>query len=105
MAFGIGEDPSRSVTPHLEGADYPVSRDELVRQAADGGAPADVINVLRCLPRGLYRSQDEVLRDLAEAARRFAMGNQPADELPQRDRRNIGRDSVEGAPPPLTRHP
>lgn len=105
MAFGIGEDPALSVTPHLEAVDYPVWREHLVRAAADGGASADVINVFKCLPRGRYESPTEVLRDLAEAARRFAMGNIPGENTEGRDRRNLGRDAVELAAPPLTRHP
>jgi hypothetical protein len=86
--------------------DYPVNRSELARVAEEGGASVDVINVLLSLPAHFYRSRDQVLRDLAEASRRFGMGNQPADEDgANRDRRNIGRDAVEGAPAPLTRHP
>lgn len=100
MSKRNGEDPSRSVTPHFDQVQYPTSREELVQAAEDGGAPADVINVLLSLPRARYQSRDEAMRDLAEAARRFAMGNQPAnDEDANRDRRNIGRDAVENPPP------
>ncbi len=38
------------------------------------------------------------MRDLAEAARRFASGGLPDDDGVDRDRRNIGRDLVENAP-------
>ncbi len=106
MAFGIGEDPRLSVTTHLSEVDYPIWREQLVKAAMDNGAPVDVINVLKSMPKGRYESKEEALRDLAEAARRFAMGNLPADDDgAQRDRRNIGRDAVEGAPDPLTKHP
>lgn len=106
MAFGIAEDPGRSPVTHLDEVDYPVWRDVLVRVAADNGATADVINLFKSLPRTRYESKDEVLRDLAEAARRFAMGNQTSEEDEAlRDRRNIGRDHVENAPPGKTRHP
>ncbi|MBI3181046.1 MAG: DUF2795 domain-containing protein [Myxococcales bacterium] len=105
MAFGIGEDPARSITPHLESVDYPASRADLEQAAEDSGATPDVINVIKCLPREQYPSEVDVLRDLAEAGRRFALGNFPDQDLPQRDRRNIGRDAVEEAKPPLTRHP
>ena len=107
MAFGIGEDPARSVSSHLDGVDYPVWREQLGKIAMDNGAPADVINLFMSLPQGSYPSKDAVLRDLAEAARRFATGNfsQDDDDGARRDRRNIGRDAVEHAPEPLTRHP
>jgi hypothetical protein len=105
MAYGIAEEPSHSIGPHLDSIEYPVWRELLVRVAADSGAPTDLINLLKSLPRSKYESKREVFRDLAEAARRFAMGLAPDDEDPTRDRRNIGRDHVEGAPPGKTRHP
>jgi Protein of unknown function (DUF2795) len=107
MAYGIGEDPAKSVTSHLDGAEYPIWREQLGKQAMDNGAPVDVINLIKSLPRGRYESKAEVQRDLAEAARRFALGNfSPAeDDGAHRDRRNIGRDAIENAPEPHTRHP
>lgn len=100
MAQKNGEDPSRSVATFLDDVDYPTSRAELVADAEDGGAPADVINVLKSLPRPRYRTLEEARRDLAEAARRFGTGNLPFDdEGVNRDRRNIGRDAMEGPPP------
>lgn len=106
MAFGIAEDPGRSPVTHLDEVEYPVWRDVLVRVAADNGASVDVINLFKSLPRSRYESKDEAVRDLAEAARRFAMGNLTNEEDEAlRDRRNIGRDHVEGAPPGKTRHP
>jgi hypothetical protein len=104
MAFGVAENPALSPTEHLDGVDYPVWREQLVKIAADNGASVDVINLFKCLPRGQYHSKEEVQRDLAEAARRFASGG-AGDEDPLRDRRNIGRDAVENAVPPHTRHP
>ncbi len=106
MAFKHGENPSRSVSTHLEGVEYPTSRDEIVWAAEDSEAPVDIINVLLALPRERYATLEEAQRDLAEAGRRFGMGNQSAeDDNARRDRRNIGRDAVEGAPPGMTRHP
>jgi hypothetical protein len=107
MALGTGEDPSRSVSPHLQSVDYPARPEQLARAAMQANAPADVINLLNALPQGSYESPTEVMRDLAEAARRFAMGNVPVDEGDGalRDRRNIGRDLVENAPEGKTRHP
>lgn len=105
MAYGMKEDPARSPDSHLDAVDYPVWRDQLVKAAADNDAPVEVINLFKCLPRGRYESKVEVERDFAEAARRFGMGNQQAPDGVARDRRNIGRDLVEGAGDGQTRHP
>jgi hypothetical protein len=105
MAYGVAEDPALSVSTHLQQVEYPTTRESIVQAAADGGAPVDIINVLKSLPRDDYRSLEEAMRDLSEASRRFGMGNLPADDAARRDRRNIGRDAVENAPPGRTRHP
>jgi hypothetical protein len=88
MASGMHEDPARSITPHLDAVEYPVWREQLAKIAAGNDATVDVINLLKSLPRGQYESKEQVLRDLGEAARRFALGRN--DEDPLRDRRNIG---------------
>ncbi len=100
MAFGIGEPPERSVAVHLQSVDYPADREELVQAAGDNEAPADIINFLKCLPRERYDSREMVLRDLAEAARRFGSGGH-APQVGAIDRRNLGRDAAEG----ISRHP
>jgi hypothetical protein len=105
MAYGQAEDPALSIPTHLDAVDYPVWREQLVKAAADNGAPMDLINVFKSLPRSKYESREEVMRDLAEAARRFASGGLRDDDGVDRDRRNIGRDLVENAPPGHTRHP
>ena len=105
MARGKAEDPGRSPAAQLEGVEYPVWREALVRTAEDNGATVEVINLLKSLPRGRYESQEEVRRDFAEAARRMATGRATDDDGVNRDRRNLGRDLVEGAPAGHTRHP
>ena len=65
----------------------------------------DIINVFKSLPRVEYLSREEVMRDLAEAARRFATGGLRDDDGVARDRRNIGRDLVESASDDTSRHP
>lgn len=97
MAFGQGEDPARSITPQLDSVDYPTTREQLVEAAEDNGASADIINVFKALPREEYLSREQVMRDLSEASRRFAMGGLRDDDGVDRDRRNIGRDLVENA--------
>jgi hypothetical protein len=103
MAFGVAEDPYRSPASHLDTVEFPVEREVLARTAAENGGPAEVINLFKSLPREHYKTKEEVLRDFAEAARRLAMGTKDEDKL--RDRRNLGRDLVEGAPPGKPRHP
>ena len=103
MAHGIAEDPGRSPASQLDGVEFPVSKQMLVQTAADNGASVDVINLFKSLPREDYQTRQEVLRDLSEAARRFGMGNRGDGVV--RDRRNIGRDAVENAPPGKVRHP
>jgi len=105
MAFGFAENPALSITPHLDSVDYPATREQIVAAAADSGAFVDIINVLKSLPREEYQSREEAMRDLAEAARRFASGGLRDDDGVDRDRRNIGRDLVEGAPEGNSRHP
>lgn len=88
---------STSLSAQLDTLEWPVSREELVQSAMEAGADPDVINVLKSLPRAEYHDPNQVMRDLAEAARRFATGS-PSDEDELRDRRDLGRDAV-------TRHP
>jgi hypothetical protein len=105
MAYGQAENPALSIPTHLDSVEYPVWREQLVRAAEDNGADVDVINLLKCLPRSRYESKEEAMRDLAEAARRFASGGLRDEDGVVRDRRNIGRDMVENAPPGHSRHP
>ena len=100
MAHGIGEPLEKSVETHVRSVDYPATREELIDAAEDGEAPAGVINFLKSLPRDSYASREEVERDFAEAARRMLSGPAGGGS----DRRNIGRDLVEG-PDARTHHP
>ena len=92
MARGIGEDPRRSPAWHIAQVEYPVTRDELVVTAEENEAPPEVINFLKALPKERYDSAEKVLRDFAEAERRFALGNVP-DERGRRE--NIGKVATE----------
>jgi hypothetical protein len=92
MARGIGEDPKRSPASHLAQLEYPATREDLVQTAEDNEAPAEVINFFKALPKERYGSAEEVLRDFAEAERRFAVGN-VRDERGRRE--NIGKAAAE----------
>jgi hypothetical protein len=99
------ENPGRSPAAQLEGVQFPARRDALVQSAEDNDATPEVINLLKSLPRRRYRSREEVLRDFAEAARRMAMGGLPDDDGVDRDRRNIGREAMEGVSATRVKHP
>jgi hypothetical protein len=92
MARGIGEDPRRSPAWHLAQLEYPATREDLVQTAEDNEAPPEVINFFKALPKERYASAEEVLRDFAEAERRFALGNVP-DERGRRE--NLGKIAAE----------
>jgi hypothetical protein len=87
MANGIGEDRSRSPAFILSQLEFPASRAELVETAEDSEAPVEVINFFKSMPKEKYQSQEEALRDFAEAERRFA-GGVPGEPG---QRENIGR--------------
>jgi hypothetical protein len=87
MAKGIGENPSRSPAFILKELDFPATRAEIVETAADSDAPPEVINFLKSLPKERYQSQEDALRDFAEAERRFAGGT--AGEAARRE--NLGK--------------
>jgi len=99
MARGIGENPSRSPAAQIAQIEFPATRAEIVESAEDNDAPVEVINFLKSLPKERYGSQEEVLRDFAEAELRFASGNAGS----RVHRENIGRAAAEGAKGP--RHP
>jgi hypothetical protein len=92
MARGIGENPVRSPAWHIAQVEYPTTRDELVITAEENEAPVEVINFMKALPKEKYESAEEVLRDFAEAERRFGVGN-VADERARRE--NIGKVAAE----------
>ncbi len=92
--YGSKESPANSVVPHLESVDFPATPDEIAAAAADGEATPNVVNLLKCLPRPLYARREDVMRDLAEAGRRFASGPREHHDM-LRDRRNIGRSAAE----------
>ncbi|HLV61420.1 MAG TPA: DUF2795 domain-containing protein [Fredinandcohnia sp.] len=73
MARGVGERPERSPAAILRRVEYPATREDLVQAAADEEAPPETINFLRSLPDRTYQSQQEALRDFAEAEARFGV--------------------------------
>jgi hypothetical protein len=99
------ENPGRSPAAQLEGVQFPAWRDALVQSAEDNDGTPEVINLFKSLPRGRYETREEVLRDFAEAARRMAMGGLSDDDGVDRDRRNIGRDAMEGVSAPRVKRP
>jgi len=86
MARGIGENPARSPAWHVSQVEFPATRAEIIETAEDNEAPVEVINFFKSLPKERYGSQEEVLRDFAEAERRFGAGTAKGPE-----RSNINR--------------
>jgi hypothetical protein len=101
MAKGIGENPVKSPAYVATLVEYPATRDELVQAAADSEAPVEVINFFKSLPAERYGSYEELLRDFAEAERRFADFT-AKDRGP--GRADLGRAATENGRGPV-RHP
>lgn len=99
MARGFGEPPERSPSAILSEVEYPISRDELARAAAEAGAPADAINFLHSLPDREYASPNDVLREFGEGSARFGLFSTDV-----RHRGDLGKEAVETDAAP-TRHP
>ena len=99
------EAAAASVATHLQTLVYPLRREELVEAAADNGAPAELINFLKCLPSAAYASYTDVQRDFAEASKRFGLGADGPAWREHGDRSNIGRDAIERPEAGHTRHP
>lgn len=61
-------DPNKAspaaVERYLKGIHYPASKDELLRQAKDNGAPQDVMNVLNRFEDKKYGSTVDVAKEV-----------------------------------------
>ena len=55
---------SDEVVRYLGGADFPAAKEELLRAAADAGAPPEVLKALRAIPPEEYANRDEVARSV-----------------------------------------
>ncbi len=53
-----------SVMQALRGLTYPLGRDDLVREAAGRGAPAELLDLLSRLPDRVYASAEDVAEEL-----------------------------------------
>jgi hypothetical protein len=53
---------------YLDGLDFPVSKEDLVRRAQESGATTEVLLLLRSLPAEYFNSPSEVATALAEMA-------------------------------------
>ncbi|WDZ85046.1 DUF2795 domain-containing protein [Micromonospora cathayae] len=53
---------------YLDGLDYPVSREDLVRRAQENGASTEVLQLLRALPAEQFGSPAELGDTLASLA-------------------------------------
>lgn len=55
------------VLQYLKSLDFPIDKDEIVRQVEQQGAPEPVLKALRALPPLDYRNKNEVVRSAATA--------------------------------------
>lgn len=62
MARGMGGQSPSNVSHHLQGIDFPAGRDDLVKQAQDNGADADVLEVIRQMPDERYENMADVMK-------------------------------------------
>ncbi|MFC7550635.1 DUF2795 domain-containing protein [Plantactinospora sp. GCM10030261] len=53
---------------YLEGLDFPVSKEDMVRRAQENGAGTAVLQLLRSLPADQFASAQEVGESLSELA-------------------------------------
>ncbi|GAB3815214.1 DUF2795 domain-containing protein [Micromonospora zhanjiangensis] len=53
---------------YLSGLDYPVSKEDLIRQAQENGAGTAVIQLLRSLPADQFGSPTQIGESLSELA-------------------------------------
>ena len=55
---------SDEVTKYLRDVDFPAGKQDLLRAAADAGAPQDVLAALRAIPPEEYANRGEVARSV-----------------------------------------
>ena len=67
MTRGIGGHSPANVSHHLEGIDFPASKQDLIRQARDNGAGDDVLEVIEAMPQGQYASMADVMVGYGDA--------------------------------------
>lgn len=64
MTRGLGGQSPANVTHHLEGIDFPASREDLEKRAKENGAEEDVLNVIREMPDQQYESMADVTKGI-----------------------------------------
>lgn len=69
MTRGIGGQSPANVQNFLKGASYPASREDLVQCAGNNGAPAEVMEILKRLPRDNFGGPQDVMKAYSEEAR------------------------------------
>lgn len=77
---------NEDVLRHLQRMDFPASKEDIVREAEQEGAPQDVLRALRAMPPVDYANRTEVARS---AGTDLAPEKTPADKaVKARDRRH-----------------
>ena len=62
MAQGAGERSPINVTHHLKGIKFPATRDDLMEQARENKADADVLDKIEQMPEQEYETMADVMK-------------------------------------------
>ena len=89
---GTGLPSAAEVRAALDAADFPATKDELIRVASAAGAGDAVLAALRSLPPDEYANRDEVVRSVDTAE---ATGSTPSEHA---------RQARTEAPPGVAQH-
>ena len=67
MTQPLGGYASANLTHHLKGADFPASKQDLLRRARNSGAGQDALELLESLPEAEFQSLAEVVEATRDA--------------------------------------
>lgn len=68
MEHGLGARSPFTIGCFLEGISFPCLRDDTVNHAEDNHTPEEVLDLLELLPDRLYKSVEDVARELRRVA-------------------------------------
>jgi len=66
----VGENPADDIKAYLDGATFPVSKDELIKVSERNGAPEEVLERLRLIDTEQFSDPEAVRAALGNSSRR-----------------------------------
>jgi len=66
----VGESPADDIKAYLDGATFPVSKDELIKVSERNGAPEEVLERLRLIDTEQFSDPEAVRAALGNSSRR-----------------------------------